>query len=141
MLHTGDFAILVNSGLSFGKAIAFNFLSSLTPFIGLYIGVAISTDPSVRQWIFAVTAGLFIYIALADMVSLHYKVTLAFTFTFIRLSSMIRKSTLVILIQISKCFKYLQTNRYVEMCIIMALKDFMIEHLFQNCKMQTREQW
>ncbi|KAK3106015.1 hypothetical protein FSP39_010998 [Pinctada imbricata] len=63
----GDFAILVSSGLSFGKAIAFNFLSSLTAFIGLYIGVAISTDPTVRQWIFAVTAGLFIYIALADM--------------------------------------------------------------------------
>jgi len=46
----------------------FNFLSSLTAFIGLYIGLSISTEVTVRQWIFAVTAGLFIYIALADMV-------------------------------------------------------------------------
>lgn len=65
----GDYAILVSSGLSRGRALLFNFLSSLTAFIGLYIGISVSTDDTVRQWIFAITAGLFLYIALADMVS------------------------------------------------------------------------
>nr|XP_022289112.1 zinc transporter ZIP10-like [Crassostrea virginica] len=63
----GDYAILVSSGLSRFKALLFNFGSSLTAFIGLYIGVSVSTDNTVRQWIFAITAGLFLYIALADM--------------------------------------------------------------------------
>lgn len=59
----GDYAILVSSGLSRGRALLFNFLSSLTAFIGLYIGISVSTDDTVRQWIFAITAGLFLYIA------------------------------------------------------------------------------
>lgn len=70
----GDYAILVSSGLSRGRALLFNFLSSLTAFIGLYIGISVSTDDTVRQWIFAITAGLFLYIALADMVSQYMSI-------------------------------------------------------------------
>lgn len=73
VIFTGDYAILVASGMSRTRALLFNFLSSLTAFIGLYIGVSVSTDDIVRQWIFAVTAGLFLYIALADMVSIRKK--------------------------------------------------------------------
>jgi len=69
---TGDFTILVQSGLSVKTAVCYNFLSALTAFIGLYVGLSVSADVTVRQWIFAVTAGLFIYVALVDMVCSNY---------------------------------------------------------------------
>ncbi|XP_045207742.1 zinc transporter ZIP12-like [Mercenaria mercenaria] len=63
----GDFAILLASGVSFGRALFLNFLVSLTAMLGLYVGLAISDDETVKQWIVAVAAGLFIYISLVDM--------------------------------------------------------------------------
>ncbi|XP_052806762.1 zinc transporter ZIP4-like [Mya arenaria] len=63
----GDFAILLSSGLSFGRALAFNFLSSLTALAGLFVGLAAAADDSVKLWIVAITAGMFLYIALVNM--------------------------------------------------------------------------
>lgn len=63
----GDFAVLLNSGMSFCKAVMANLLSSLTAFIGFIIGVQLSTDETAQQWIFAITAGMFLYISLSDM--------------------------------------------------------------------------
>lgn len=67
---TGDFAVLINSGMSFKMAALMNFLSALTAVIGAFIGAAISTDPQVSKWIFTAVSGMFLYIALADMVCL-----------------------------------------------------------------------
>ena len=36
--------------------------------VGFYVGATISTNEEVRVWIFTATAGMFLYIALADMV-------------------------------------------------------------------------
>ncbi|XP_002733115.1 zinc transporter ZIP12-like, partial [Saccoglossus kowalevskii] len=63
----GDFAILMNGGLSYKMALLFNSLSAMCAFIGLYIGLSIGADESARQWIFAITAGIFLYIALVDL--------------------------------------------------------------------------
>ena len=68
----GDYVILIKSGLHWATALIFNFLSSLTAIVGFFIGVAISSNISqANGWILALTAGLFFYIALTDLVSLN----------------------------------------------------------------------
>ena len=64
----GDFAVLIRSGMSNCKAAFFNFISALTAVFGFFIAVAVSTDEESRRWIFTLAAGMFLYIALADMV-------------------------------------------------------------------------
>ncbi|XP_073678558.1 zinc transporter ZIP4-like [Garra rufa] len=63
----GDFAILLHCGLSVKRALLLNVGSSLSSFIGLYIALSVSTETVATEWISAVTAGLFLYVGLADM--------------------------------------------------------------------------
>ncbi|CAK6949363.1 zinc transporter ZIP4 [Scomber scombrus] len=63
----GDFAILLHSGVSVRKALLLNLGSAMTSFIGLYVALSIATDLAAKQWIAAITAGLFLYVGLADM--------------------------------------------------------------------------
>lgn len=63
----GDFAILLHSGMSVRRALMLNVGSALTSFFGLYIALSIATDIATQQWIAAITAGLFLYVGLADM--------------------------------------------------------------------------
>ncbi|PIK52005.1 putative zinc transporter ZIP12 [Apostichopus japonicus] len=63
----GDIAILLKSGISLKWALVLNFVSALTCVAGLVVGFIVGVTLEARQWIFAVTAGTFLYIALADM--------------------------------------------------------------------------
>ena len=67
-LFLGDFAVLLSTGLTPCRVILFNLFAACCAFIGLYIGVAVSASQVTRQWIFAVTAGMFLYVSLVNMV-------------------------------------------------------------------------
>ena len=70
----GDYVILVRSGMHWATALFFNFFSSLTAIVGFFIGVAISYSSNSTEengWILSITAGLFFYIALTDLVSYY----------------------------------------------------------------------
>ncbi|XP_053679661.1 zinc transporter ZIP10 [Anopheles nili] len=65
----GDFALLLQTGVSIRRAIYLNIVSSVLSFIGMALGLVLTElDDSVVGWINAGTAGTFLYIALADLV-------------------------------------------------------------------------
>lgn len=64
----GDFAVLLKAGMSPKKAICYNFLTAILCLFGMIAGILVGDTPETSQYIFAGTAGLFIYIALVDMV-------------------------------------------------------------------------
>lgn len=65
----GDFAALLHAGLSVRLALLLNLASGLTAFIGLYVALAVGVGEDGETWILAVATGLFLYVALCDMVS------------------------------------------------------------------------
>jgi zinc transporter 10 len=70
----GDFAVLLKAGMSPKKAVYYNLLSSVLCFLGMVVGITLGDTQEASQWIFAVTAGLFIYIALVDMVNIFLSI-------------------------------------------------------------------
>ncbi|XP_043279328.1 zinc transporter foi isoform X2 [Venturia canescens] len=64
----GDFAVLLKAGMSWQQALFYNLLSSVLCLFGMVIGVLLGATPAATSWIFAAAAGMFIYIALVDMI-------------------------------------------------------------------------
>ncbi|XP_033734014.1 zinc transporter ZIP8-like [Pecten maximus] len=64
----GDIAILLHSGMTIKRALFLNFLAAVTIYVGLVIGIIIGENTDANTFIFAFAGGLFIYIALADMI-------------------------------------------------------------------------
>ncbi|VBB35461.1 unnamed protein product, partial [Acanthocheilonema viteae] len=67
-----DFAVLIESGLSIPRAMFLNFLSSLTAYAGLFVGLAAISVDSAVEILLAITAGMFLYVAWLDML-VHLK--------------------------------------------------------------------
>ncbi|KAL0966583.1 hypothetical protein UPYG_G00297090 [Umbra pygmaea] len=65
----GDFAVLLKAGMTVRQAILYNVLSAMMAYLGMVTGILIGHyADNVCTWIFALTAGLFMYVALVDMV-------------------------------------------------------------------------
>lgn len=69
IMSPGDFVILLNAGMSIQQALFFNFLSACCCYLGMGFGILAGNSFS-PNWIFALAGGMFLYIALADMVSI-----------------------------------------------------------------------
>ncbi|CAG7785223.1 unnamed protein product [Allacma fusca] len=63
----GDFAVLLNAGMSMRQALLYNFLSACTCYFGLGFGILLG-EIEATSYIFALAGGMFLYIALVDMV-------------------------------------------------------------------------
>jgi len=61
----GDFGIMVHHGLSIKKTVFYNFITSLTSFLGVFIVSLLNYDFS--SYLIPLTAGGFIYLALTDL--------------------------------------------------------------------------
>ncbi|XP_042213517.1 metal cation symporter ZIP14-like isoform X1 [Homarus americanus] len=64
----GDFAVLLNAGMTMKQAVSYNFLSATTCYLGLIFGICLGEFTQDTTAIFALAAGMFLYIALVDMV-------------------------------------------------------------------------
>lgn len=64
----GDFAVLLTAGMSVKMALLANLLSAMSCYLGLAIGISVGQHADIRFWIFAIAAGMFLYVALVDMV-------------------------------------------------------------------------
>lgn len=78
----GDFAVLLKAGMSAKQAMFYNILSSILCFFGCVLGIAIGHIDVANDWVFAAAGGMFIYIALVDMVSEKTSIWLEFWYNF-----------------------------------------------------------
>lgn len=63
----GDFAVLVSSGMTVRQALGYNFLSACTCYLGMAVGIILGDVNDGASYISALAAGVFLYIALVDM--------------------------------------------------------------------------
>uniref|UniRef100_A0A8D1ZF17 Solute carrier family 39 member 5 n=2 Tax=Sus scrofa TaxID=9823 RepID=A0A8D1ZF17_PIG len=64
----GDFAMLLRAGLPFRRLLLLSLVSGLLGLGGAALGVGLSLGPvPLTPWVFGVTAGVFLYVALVDM--------------------------------------------------------------------------
>lgn len=66
--EVGDFAMLLKAGMSVKQAVFYNILSSVLAFVGMILGRYLGDLNNFTPWIFTATAGIFLYVALVDMI-------------------------------------------------------------------------
>ena len=60
--------MLISIGLTLRHVVLLNVLSAVPVLLGGIVGVAVGTEWKASPWVFAITAGFFVYIALVNMV-------------------------------------------------------------------------
>jgi zinc transporter ZupT len=66
----GDLAVLLGAGWPVRRLVLFSAVSALLGFVGLLTGSVLGHQSAqISPWILTLTAGVFLYVALADMVS------------------------------------------------------------------------
>lgn len=63
----GDFAILLQSGMTMKQALVYNIVSTILAYVGLTVGILAGGNEMGRHFILSITAGLFLYVSLADL--------------------------------------------------------------------------
>ncbi|RZF34688.1 hypothetical protein LSTR_LSTR002770 [Laodelphax striatellus] len=63
----GDFAVLLKTGMTIKQAIFYNIVSSVMSLIGVVIGLLLTNLAYASSWIYSITAGVFLYIALVNL--------------------------------------------------------------------------
>ncbi|XP_069122662.1 zinc transporter ZIP10-like [Argopecten irradians] len=63
----GDFAVLLKAGMTVKQALVYSTVSTALAFIGMVIGVLIGNIGDSITWVYISVAGMFLYIALVDM--------------------------------------------------------------------------
>ncbi|KAG8585786.1 hypothetical protein GDO81_005149 [Engystomops pustulosus] len=64
----GDFAVLLQTGVQMRRVLFFSLISAILSYLGMVVGSVVSQSSNqVTPWIFAATAGIFLYVALVDM--------------------------------------------------------------------------
>ncbi|XP_039279832.1 zinc transporter ZIP6 [Nilaparvata lugens] len=64
----GDFAVLLKTGMTVKQAVFYNIVSSVMSLIGVVIGLMLTNLAYASSWIYSITAGVFLYIALVNLV-------------------------------------------------------------------------
>ncbi|XP_021373037.1 zinc transporter ZIP10-like [Mizuhopecten yessoensis] len=99
----GDFAVLLRAGMTVKQAVMYNCVSSILAFVGMIIGVAIGNFGDSITWVYVSVAGMFLYIALVDMLPELTAMDTRqgehpFSHLLIQLSGMILGSTIMLII-------------------------------------------
>ncbi|XP_075054125.1 zinc transporter ZIP5 [Mixophyes fleayi] len=64
----GDFAVLLQTGVPVRRVLFFSLISAFLSYLGMLAGaIASQSSAHVTPWIFSATAGIFLYVALVDM--------------------------------------------------------------------------
>ena len=61
--------MMLKAGMTIKQALFVQAISSVLAYMGLAIGIAAGNVEALSMWIFALAGGMFIYIALVDLVS------------------------------------------------------------------------
>ena len=72
--------ILLNAGIRIRYALSIAILTYIASFLGAYVGVALGQELNIVEWIFGITAGMFLYIALVELVSMSSQCVISMLF-------------------------------------------------------------